>query len=82
MQMAHRTDQEGERRLLDVPAAAAYLAVSPRFMRRLVAERRVSFVKLGRHVRISEADIAAFIESGRVTPMDTSQAWHMDRRVS
>jgi excisionase family DNA binding protein len=66
MQMAHRTDQEGERRLLDVPAAAAYLAVSPRFMRRLVAERRVSFVKLGRHVRFDVEDLDRFVESGRV----------------
>jgi excisionase family DNA binding protein len=69
-------------RLLTVEAAAERMSTSVRFVRRLIAERRIAFVKLGRHVRISEADITAFIESGRVTPMDSSRAWHSDRRVS
>jgi len=69
-------------RLLTVEAAAERMSTSVRFVRRLVAERRIAFVKLGRHVRLTEADVAAFIESGRVTPMDTSQIWHTDRRVS
>ena len=40
-------------RLLTVEAAAERLSTSPRFIRRLIAERRIEFVKLGRHVRIS-----------------------------
>jgi excisionase family DNA binding protein len=35
-------------------------------VRRLIAERRISFIKLGRHVRIAEADLEAFINQGRV----------------
>ena len=56
-------------RLLDVTAAAAYLGVSTRFMRRLVAERRITFVKLGRHVRFV-ADLDRFIDSGRVEAVE------------
>jgi excisionase family DNA binding protein len=36
-----------DRSLLDVPAAAIYMGCSHRFMRRLVQERRIPFVKLG-----------------------------------
>jgi excisionase family DNA binding protein len=52
-----------------VEAAAERLSTSARFVRRLIAERRIAFVKLGRHVRIAEADFAAFIDSGRVDPL-------------
>jgi excisionase family DNA binding protein len=38
--------------LLTKPEAAAALNVTGRFVERLIAERRVRFVKLGRHVRI------------------------------
>jgi excisionase family DNA binding protein len=69
-------------RLLTVEAAAERMSTSVRFVRRLIAERRIAYVKIGRHVRITEADIAAFIEAGRITPMDASQVWHRDRRVS
>src|SRR5207253_828651 len=60
-------------RLLDVPAAAAYLGVSPRFIRRLVAERRLAFVKLGRHLRFDVVDLDHFIESGRVEPFEPTR---------
>ncbi len=52
--------------LLSVDEAAARLGTSPRFVRRLVAERRIAYVKLGRHVRITAADLEAFIAAGRV----------------
>lgn len=38
--------------LLSVPEAAAHLGVSERFVRRLVAERRVPVQHVGRHVRV------------------------------
>ena len=58
-------------RLLTVGAAAARLSTSPRFIRRLIAERRIEFVKVGRHVRISETALNDFIQSGVVKPMTT-----------
>ena len=37
-----------------------------RFVRRLIAERRIAYVKVGRHVRIAEADLVEFVAAGRV----------------
>jgi excisionase family DNA binding protein len=42
------------------------LGTSVRFLRRLIAERRIAFVRVGRHVRIDPADLEAFIAAGRV----------------
>lgn len=61
-------------RLLDVDAAAQYLSVTPRFIRRLVAERRVPFVKLGRHLRFDPADLDRFVEAGRVDAVGVRRA--------
>lgn len=47
------------RDLLSVPQAAARLSVGERYIRRLVAERRVPIYRVGRHVRISAADLDA-----------------------
>lgn len=55
--------------LLSVEAAAARLDTTVRFIRRLIAERRIEFVKVGRHVRISESALADFIEAGKVPPL-------------
>jgi len=68
--------------LLTVEAAAAQMSTSVRFVRRLVAERRIAYVKLGRHVRLTEADIAAFIEAGRVRPLEASAIWRPRREVA
>ncbi len=54
--------------LLTVDQAAERLGTSPRFIRRLVAERRIAFTKLGKHVRIDSADLDAFVAAGRVAP--------------
>jgi excisionase family DNA binding protein len=55
--------------LLSVETAAERLDTTPRFIRRLIAERRIEYHKVGRHVRISESALAAFIEAGKVPPM-------------
>ena len=46
-------------RLLTVEDAADQLGTSVRFVRRLIFERRIAFVKVGRHVRIASADLDA-----------------------
>jgi excisionase family DNA binding protein len=53
-------------KLLTVQEAADQLGTSVRFVRRLIAERRISYVRVGRHVRIAEADLASFVAAGRV----------------
>lgn len=62
--------------LLTVEQTAAALNTSVRFVRRLIFERRIGFVKLGRHVRISSHDIAEFVNSGRVDPITTGAIRH------
>ncbi len=56
-------------RLLTVEAAAGRLSTSVRFIRRLIAERRIEFVRVGRHIRISETALDDFIASGVVKPI-------------
>ena len=60
-------------KLLTVEEAAERLGTPPRFVRRLIAERRIAFVRLGERkgcpVRIAETDLAAFVAAGRVEPM-------------
>jgi len=69
-------------RLLTVAKVAELLGTSERFPRRLIAERRIEFVKIGRHVRIRESALAAFIESGSVGPLTPSDAWRRSRGVA
>ncbi|GAA4078988.1 excisionase family DNA-binding protein [Actinomadura miaoliensis] len=67
-------------RLLTVAEAAKVLATSERFPRRLIAERRIRFVRLGEpgkrgHVRIPESALREFIAAGLVEPLTTSDVW-------
>lgn len=54
---------------LEVDQAAEYLGVSPRFIRRLVHDRRVPFLRLGRHIRLRPEDLDAYVEAGLVEPI-------------
>ncbi len=51
---------------LTLAQAAQYLNVSERYMRRLVAERRVPFHKIGRLLRFLASDLDDLLEAGRV----------------
>jgi excisionase family DNA binding protein len=67
-------------RLLTVVEAAELLGTSDSFPRRLITERRIRFVRVGRHVRIPESAIAEFIAAGTVEPVT---AWsHRRRKVA
>lgn len=60
-------------RLLDVQEAAVMLGTfntsGVRFPRRLISERRIRFVRIGRMVRIPESAIRELIEQNTVEPM-------------
>jgi excisionase family DNA binding protein len=57
------------RPLLDIQSAANRLGCSERFVRRLVQERRIPFVKLGgTRVRFMDADLDKWVASQRVEP--------------
>ena len=52
--------------LVDVPTLASNLAISERHVRRLVAERRIPFIKVGSRVRFDVADVLQFVNEARV----------------
>ncbi|MDP9331806.1 MAG: excisionase family DNA-binding protein [Actinomycetota bacterium] len=54
--------------LLDIGAVAERLCVTERHVRRLVAECRIPYVKVGRFVRFDPADVADSIGAARVLP--------------
>jgi len=60
-------------RLLTVAEVAELLSTSERFPRRLIEQRRIRFVRVGRHVRIPESALREFIASGLVEPITTTR---------
>ena len=67
---------------LTVVEAAEYMNTTVRFVRRLIAERRIPFHKIGRHVRLKVCDVEAFVEAGRVEAFDAAAARRYVRRAS
>ena len=61
-------------RLLTVEEAAGRLGTSTRFVRRLIFERRIAFMKVGRHVRIAPEDLDAFVAAGRIDVLQRAEA--------
>jgi excisionase family DNA binding protein len=59
----------GVERLLTVSQVAEVLGTTERFPRRLISERRITFVRVGRHVRIPESALSKFIADGLVAPV-------------
>ncbi|GAA0473640.1 hypothetical protein Ade02nite_73950 [Paractinoplanes deccanensis] len=66
--------------LLTVAELARVLKVEVRFVRRLVAERRIPFTKVGKYVRFYRSDVDDFVSAGRVEPVTV--AWHDGRAVA
>ena len=71
--MTSREKPPSPERLLTLSEAAAILSKSERFPRRLIDERRIRFVRVGRHVRIPEPALAEFIAAGMVEPITRSK---------
>ncbi len=55
-------------RLLDLHQVAEQLNVKERHVRRLVAERRIPFVKWGHLLRFDPEEIAAWLDAARCPP--------------
>lgn len=60
---------------LTVSETAVYLNTSERFVRRLIAERRIAFHHVGRHVRLSMSDLDAWLAASRVEPQTAEMIW-------
>lgn len=61
-------------RLLTAEEAAEQLGTGVRFVRRLIAERRIRYVKLGKPVRVPESAVAAYIEERTVLTLREARA--------
>lgn len=80
MDSAMKTDRQSEDRadtgqrpatgLLDVAATAARLGVTVRFVRRLVAERRIPYVKVGKFVRVDPTELEQWIDEQRIGSLE------------
>jgi excisionase family DNA binding protein len=55
--------------LLTVDEAAERIGMSVRHVRRLLAERRIGYHRLGRAVRLHPADLDAYVATTRVAPL-------------
>jgi excisionase family DNA binding protein len=51
--------------LLDIDAVAEQLAVTPRHIRRLVAERRLPYLKVGRFIRVDPGELESWRDGTR-----------------
>jgi excisionase family DNA binding protein len=52
--------------LLDIPDVAERLSVTERFVRRLIFERRIPFLKIGHFIRFEPTEIERWIVETRV----------------
>lgn len=69
-------------RFLTIDEAAHRLGMSSRYVRRLIAERRIPFHKYGRSVRLAESDLADFAAAGRIEPMTVGTVWAEHGKVA
>ncbi len=66
---AHRTTEQQSPPtdpLLTVAQAGEYLGTGERFIRRLITERRISYIKVGKYVRLERSALDALVDAGRV----------------
>ncbi len=57
-------------RLLDIEGVAEHLGVSERHVRRLVAERRIPFIKWGHLLRFDPDAVGSWLDEARVPTGD------------
>jgi excisionase family DNA binding protein len=62
--------------LVDIDSIAEHLGVEVRHVRRLVAERRIPFIKWGHLLRFDPVDIAAWLDECTRQPSDDS-GWRL-----
>jgi excisionase family DNA binding protein len=65
--------------LLDVEGLANWLGVEVVYVRRLVSERRIPFLKVGKYVRFDPDEVAGWVDGLRVEPTPRSAARNRGR---
>jgi excisionase family DNA binding protein len=69
-----------ESHLIDIHEVAEVLCVTPRHIQRLVAERRIPYLKIGRFVRFDRAELSVWLDQQRVDPTRSGCCGHSVRR--
>ena len=59
--------------LLDKHQVAQRLNVGPRFVERLIAEKRIGYVKIGRYVRVRTSAVADFVSANTVKSSESGR---------
>lgn len=67
----HVDEVDLPRRLLNITELADFLGVNTRHVRRLVAERRIPFIKWGHLIRFDPHDIDHWLDTARQQPLGT-----------
>lgn len=67
--------------LVDIKVLADHLGVAPRHVRRLVAEKRIPYVKWGHLVRFDPAEVAAWLKTARVPGNERSRPGASDSQT-
>ena len=60
--------------LVDIETVARLLGVGERYVRRMVAERRIEFVKIGHYVRFDLGVVREWVEDRRRSPSERPPA--------
>ena len=67
--MTDLRENRAESRYLTIDEAAAYLNVTVRFMRRLVADHQVQYYKVGKFLRFERGDLDLYVQGRVVHPV-------------
>jgi len=67
-----RTNTKPTGRPLTIDEAAESLSVTAQFIRRLVVERRISYIKVGKQVRIAGEDLDAWTAERRIEALPSA----------
>ncbi|MDY7106807.1 MAG: helix-turn-helix domain-containing protein [Actinomycetota bacterium] len=60
------TGKSGPVMLIDIPTLAQQLNVTERFIRRLINERRIPYLKIGKFIRFHPNDVATWVAARRI----------------
>lgn len=61
--------RDGKVSLITVEQLADELGVSVRYVRRIIAERRIPYVKVGHLIRFQRDEVERWVEANRVTAL-------------
>jgi len=68
--------------LLDTDAVAQALGITRRHVQRLVAERRIPYLKVGRFVRFDPAALNVWLDEQRIDVVHGRNRWRRGRPVA